>query len=53
MTSSAFVRDSRHAVRALLRTPGFTAIAALTFGLGIGVNTAVFSVFNGVVLRPA
>src|SRR4029453_12753830 len=52
MTSSAFVRDSRHALRALLRTPAFTAIAALTFGLGIGVNTAGFSVFNGVVLRP-
>ena len=52
MTSSTFVRDSRHALRALLRTPGFTAIAALTFGLGIGVNTAVFSVFDGVVLRP-
>ena len=52
MTSSAFVRDSRHAVRALLRTPAFTAIAALTFALGIGVNTAVFSVFNGVLLRP-
>jgi putative ABC transport system permease protein len=52
MTSSTFVRDSRHAFRALLRTPGFTAIAALTFGLGIGVNTAVFSVFDAVVLRP-
>jgi predicted permease len=52
MTSDIFARDSRHALRALLRSPGFTAIAALTFGLGIGVNTAVFSVFNGVVLRP-
>jgi putative ABC transport system permease protein len=52
MTSSTFVRDTRHALRALGRTPAFTAIAALTFGLGIGVNTAVFSVFNGVVLRP-
>jgi len=52
MTSSAFARDSRHALRALLGTPAFTAIAALTFGLGIGVNTAVFSVFNGVLLRP-
>src|SRR4029453_506425 len=52
MTSSAFVRDGRHALRALLRTPAFTIVAALTFGLGIGVNTAVFSVFNGVLLRP-
>jgi hypothetical protein len=52
MTSSTFVRDTRHALRALRRAPAFTAVAALTFGLGIGVNTAVFSVFNGVVLRP-
>ena len=51
MTSSTLFRDGRHAVRALLRTPGFTLVAALTFGLGIGANTAVFSVFNGVVLR--
>src|SRR5215204_7222349 len=52
MTSTSFIRDSRHAARALLRTPAFTIVAALTFGLGIGINTAVFSVFNGVLLRP-
>ena len=52
MTSTSLFRDSRYAIRALIRTPGFSAVAALTFGLGIGVNTAVFSVFNAVVLRP-
>ena len=52
MNSSTFVRDCRHAIRALLRTPGFSFVAIVTFALGIGVNTAVFSVFNGVLLRP-
>jgi putative ABC transport system permease protein len=42
----------RYASRRLLRNPGFSAIALLTFAVGIGVNTAVFSVFNGVLLRP-
>ena len=46
------VRDVRHAVRTLFRTPGFTLVAVLTFAVGIGVNTAVFSVFSGVVLQP-
>lgn len=52
MNPSSITRDVRDAIRMLLRNPGFTTIALLTFAVGIGVNTAVFSVFNGVLLRP-
>lgn len=52
MMTSTFVADCRYAVRSLLRSPAFTLVAILTFAVGIGVNTAVFSVFDGVVLRP-
>ncbi len=52
MSTSALSRDVRYAFRTLLRTPGFTLIALATFAIGIGVNTAVFSVFNGVLLKP-
>ena len=44
--------DARYAVRTLLRTRGFTAAAIVCLGLGIGANTAVFSVFNATLLRP-
>ena len=50
--SLTMIQDFKFAFRQLIKTPGFTAIAVLTLAIAIGVNSAVFALVNGVILRP-
>ena len=52
LLADELAEDLRNGFRQIARNPGFTAIAVLTLALGIGANTALFSIFNSLILRP-